>query len=76
MNMKFQPGQFVLFKNYTAEIEFCFTDYKDGKNAYTIKFMRGKTELHRLCFEEELCECDQISINDIYASDIQVGISC
>lgn len=58
--MRFRPGQLVIYKNHTAEIEFCFPEYKKGK-----KYMKSKTQLHRLCFEDELLELDQISIQDI-----------
>ncbi len=63
--MKYRPGQCVVYKNHTAEIVFCFPEYKHGKNAYTIRFFRGKTELHRLCFEEELNNQEQVDIQDI-----------
>jgi hypothetical protein len=63
--MKYKPKQKVMFKHYESQIEFCYENYKDGKNAYTIIFKRGETELHRLCYEDELEECDQIELWDL-----------
>lgn len=63
--MKYVPGQHVNYKNYSAQIVFCYPCYKKGKDAYTIKFLKGGTEFHRLCMEEELSEEMQMQFNDI-----------
>lgn len=53
--MKYKPGDIVIFKIYSAVIRFCYADYKDGKNAYSIRFTRKNgTTIDRLCFEDEL----------------------
>jgi hypothetical protein len=57
-----------MYKNHTAEIEFCFPQHKHGKDAYAIKYMKGNTELHRLCFEDELSYQDQVNIDDVINS--------
>ena len=55
--MKYKPKQKVMFKKYESQIAFCYENYRYGKNAYTIKFKRGSTELHRLRYEDELGQC-------------------
>ncbi|WP_010243726.1 hypothetical protein [Acetivibrio cellulolyticus] len=62
--MKFKPGQRVMYKNYESQVVFCYENYKDNKNAYTVKFKRGEMELHRLCYEDELEEHAQIDLWD------------
>jgi hypothetical protein len=63
--MKYKEGQSVIYKNNAAEIVFCFPKYKNGKNAYAIKYIYHKKLLHRLCFEDELCEQIQVNIKDL-----------
>lgn len=37
-----------------AQIVFYYPSYKNGKDAYTIKFIKGDTEFHKLYIEKEL----------------------
>lgn len=62
--MKYKSGQKVMYKKYECQIVFCYENYKDGKNAYTVKFQRGKLEVNRLCYEDELERHEQINIWD------------
>ncbi|OPZ94967.1 MAG: hypothetical protein BWY74_00131 [Firmicutes bacterium ADurb.Bin419] len=60
--MKYKPGEKVMYKNYESKIVFCYENYKDSKNAYTIKFQRGNIEVNRLCYEDELERPEQMDI--------------
>ncbi|MDP4183120.1 MAG: hypothetical protein Q8942_18780 [Bacillota bacterium] len=63
--MKYSQGQCVKYKKYSAQIVFCYPSYKKDKDAYTIKFVKGGMEFHRLCFEDELSEENQLRFEDI-----------
>ena len=63
--MKYKPKQKVMFKKYESQIAFCYENYRYGKNAYTIKFKRGSTELHRLRYEDELGQCSITSSGNV-----------